>query len=307
MECNDIQEKLSAYIEGIISSEEKLLIDEHLKACQQCNESLADLKKALEYVQKLEEMEPPPWLTQKVMARVRSEAELKRGIFQRLFYPLHIKLPIEAIAAIFIAITTVYIYKTIQPEMKLAKAPLEKIRPRALLEEKERTPPIDKGKPLPGKPAEQLMLAKEKEIPVVEHVEAPKAPAKVAKRDEVVPSAGVVKKGELKREALPYELRARALIEGKREGISLTINVKEIETASREIEKAFVQLGGKIIKKEYFENKNIIAAELDFKKVTELFEKLRPIGEVKDKALAFEAREGNVEIEIEIVKISIHP
>jgi len=302
MECRDIQEKLSAYMEGIISSEEKVLIDEHLKTCQKCNGSLADLKKTLEYVQNLEEMEPPPWLAGKVMARVRSEVAPKRGVFQRLFYPLHIKLPIEALATILVAVVTIYVFKTIQPEVKLAKAPPAEVTPRILLQEKEKTHALDEAKPLPAKPAEQFTLAEEKEIPVGKHVKAPKAPAKVAKRDKVLPSAGVVKKGELKREALPCELRTRALVERKDEAISLTINVKDIETAGKEIEEAFIRSGGKIIKKEYFVQRNIIVAELDSKKVKELLEKLKRVGEVKEKALALEPREGSIEIKIEIVR-----
>ena len=79
MECNDVQEKLSAYVEGIISHDEKMLIDEHLTLCQKCCESLADLKKTVEYINNLEDIEPPAWLTQKIMARVRSEAKPKEG------------------------------------------------------------------------------------------------------------------------------------------------------------------------------------------------------------------------------------
>ena len=300
MECSDIQQRLSAYIEDIISSEEKGLIEEHLKSCQQCNESLGDLKKTLEYVQNLEEIEPPPWLKQKVVARVRSEAEAKRGIFQRLFYPLHIKLPIEALAAILIAITTVYIFKTVQPELELAKAPSEEVRPRILLAEKEKAPAIDEGKPVPAKPTEKFMIAEEQEISVGNYAE-PKAPARVAKREKARPSAGAVAKDEFKRKALSSELQL-ALVERKEEGISLTLNVLEIETASKEIEKALLQLNGKIIKREYFEDRSLIAAELDSKKMKELFEKLELIGQLKDKALDLEAWEGSIELRIEISK-----
>jgi hypothetical protein len=300
MECSDIQEKLSAYVEGIVSSEEEMLIDEHLKACQQCSRSLADLKKTLEYVQGLEEIEPPPWLTQKVMARVRSEAQQKRGIFQRLFYPLHIKLPIEALAAILIAITTVYVFKTVQPEMELAKAPSEEVGPRILLAEKEKTPALDEGKPLPAKPAEKFMIAEEQEISVGKYAE-PKAPATVAKREKARPSAGAVAKDERKRKDSSSELRL-AMVERKGKGISLTLNVNEIETANREIEKAFRQLGGKITEREHVENRSIIAAELDAEKMEELFEKLELIGEIQEEALALEAWEGSIEIRIEISK-----
>ena len=300
MECSDIQEKLSAYLEDIIPSEEKGIIDEHLRACQKCNESLADLKKTLEYVQNLEEIEPPPWLTQKVMASVRLEAEAKRGIFQRLFHPLHIKLPIEALATILIAVATIYVFKTIQPEMKRAKEPPAEVLSRIPL--KEKTSALDEAKPLPAKPAEQFMLAEEQEISAGKSVEAPKAPARVKKRDKVAPSSSVVAKRESKRKTLSPELRM-ALVERKREGVGLTINVKDIEAARKEIEKALMQLGGKIIETKHFEQRNIIAAVLDSQKVKDLFERLKVLGEVKEKALTFEAREGDIEIRIEIAKI----
>ena len=99
MECADIQKKLSAYIDDALSPEERMLIDEHLTSCQECNAFLADMIKTLEYIQKIEDVEPPPWLTQKVMTKVKEEvaatrfrAKPKRGILQKLFYPLHIKL-----------------------------------------------------------------------------------------------------------------------------------------------------------------------------------------------------------------------
>jgi hypothetical protein len=275
MECHDIQEKLSAYIEGLISSEEKLRIDEHLKACQHCSESLADLKKTLEYMRNLEEVEPPPWLSGKVMARVRSEAEQKRGILQRLFYPLHVKLPIEAFAAIFLVITTVYIYKTMQPEMKLAKAPSEALRLRGLSEEGE------------------------KEMPAGKYAEPPKAPARVAKREAAQPSAGAVAKDELKRKAVSPESRI-AMPKRRRESIRLTLEVEDIEPASKRIEKAFAQLGGRISKREYREQRRVIVAELDSEKLKDLFEKLEVIGKIEEKPLIPEAWEGDIEIRIEI-------
>jgi hypothetical protein len=301
MECSDIQEKLSAYLEGIVPSEEKIFINEHLKECQQCNESLADLKKTLEYVQNLEEIEPPPWLTQKVMTSVRLEAEAKRGIFQRLFQPLHIKLPIEALATILVAVTTIYLFKTIQPEMDRAKEPPAETITRMLVQEKEKTSALDEAKPLPAKPAEEFMLAEEREISAGKSVEAPRAPGRVAKRDRVAPSEGVVAKRESKRKALSPELRA-ALVERKREGVGLTINVKDVETARKKIEEALTQLGGKIIETEDFEQRNIVAAELDSKKIKELFEKLMLIGDVRERALPSESRKGTIEVRMQITE-----
>ena len=299
MECSDVQEKLSAYVDGMVSSEEKMFIDGHLKVCQKCNDSLADLKKTLGYVRDLEEIEPPPWLVQKVMARVRGEAEQRRGIVAWLFYPLHIKLPLEALAAIFIAITTVYVFKAVEPEMKLAKAPLEEVRTPTYSEEKEKAPAIDRGKPEPAEPPEQFMAAEEREVPRVTYRQPAKAPSRVAEREKAMPSAGVVAKDESQPRAVSPELTL-ARVEGKKEDIRLALTVEEIEAATKELEKAFMDLEGRIIKREQTARRSLIVAELDSRKMDELLEKLKLVGEIEEKALAGEAREGDVEIRIEI-------
>lgn len=125
MECSDIRERLSAFLEGIASPEEKRLIEQHLPSCQPCSTVLEDLRKTVGLVKELEEVEPPPWLKEKVMSRVRAEEKAKRGIFRRLFYPLHIKVPIEALAAVLIAVMGVYIFQAVKPEMKDLQVPLE--------------------------------------------------------------------------------------------------------------------------------------------------------------------------------------
>jgi len=137
MECGDVRERISAYIEGIISFEEKSVIDEHLKSCRKCSESLADIRKTLEHVKNLEDVEPPQWLTQKIMTEVRAKEKTRKGILERLFYPLHVKLPIEAAATLLIAVTAFYILKSMQPGIdletyKLAKAPSEKTEPQVV-------------------------------------------------------------------------------------------------------------------------------------------------------------------------------
>ena len=93
MECDRIEEQLSAYLDDALSPAEKGLIDDHLKSCAQCRKSLADLEMTVRSLKSLEEIIPPPWLTQKVMTRVKAEAELKKNnLWQKLFYPLHVKL-----------------------------------------------------------------------------------------------------------------------------------------------------------------------------------------------------------------------
>ncbi len=124
MNHNDIRHKLSDYLDGAIPAKEKAEIEEHLKACEKCSDALAELRKTIEQVRQVEEVEPPAWMTQKIMASVRAEAE-KKSIFHRLFYPLAVKLPIQAVAVLFMAVTAFYIYESVHPAMKFAEAPME--------------------------------------------------------------------------------------------------------------------------------------------------------------------------------------
>jgi hypothetical protein len=123
MEHDAIRHKLSEYIDGSVTVEEKTEIEQHLKTCPICSDALRELKKTVEHIRTVEEVEPPAWMTQKTMAKVRAEAEQKRGFYHRLFLPLHFKLPIQAVAILFLAITAFYIYQYIQPTAKFEEMP----------------------------------------------------------------------------------------------------------------------------------------------------------------------------------------
>ena len=121
--CAHCKEQLSAYLDGLMTAEEKKLIEEHLSTCGGCGLALLELKKTQETLRNLEEVEPPPWFTQKIMNRVREEAESKKGLFQRLFYPLHIKIPVEALATCLVVVLALFIYRNTEPEMKVFREP----------------------------------------------------------------------------------------------------------------------------------------------------------------------------------------
>jgi hypothetical protein len=118
MTCNEIEYRLPAYLEDLLSPEERTSITGHLTSCPHCSRALADLKKTEQLVHGLGEVEPPPFFEQRIMSRVIEEAGQKQGILRRLFYPLHIKVPIQALATLLVAVLTVYVYQTGDPEMK---------------------------------------------------------------------------------------------------------------------------------------------------------------------------------------------
>jgi hypothetical protein len=118
MTCNEIEDRLPAYLENLLFPEEKKSIEGHLASCSRCSRASEALKKAEGIVQDLTEVEPPPFFEQRIMSRVREEAAQKQGILRKLFYPLYIKVPIQAFATILVAVIAFSVYRTGEPELK---------------------------------------------------------------------------------------------------------------------------------------------------------------------------------------------
>ncbi len=217
----NIEEKLVAYLEGTLSNEERLLVEEQLKESEEMRETLSDLRKTIQLLQSPDEVEPPNWFTEKTMSRVREEGRQKKAIFERLFFPLHIKLPIQAFAAIFLVLLSIFIYKTYQP-----------------------------------------------------------GPDKIRSTQQGIPTPQT---------------------EEVWGNIRITLNVEDIESANNEVQRAITNLGGVILRKQSFENKNILFVLLDLQKVNELYDRLKPIGKVKEEG-KLSTLKGNVKVKIDIVK-----
>jgi len=304
MKCSEVQKRLSAYIEKVLSPKQKALIDAHLKGCKRCKESFADLKKTIKYVQKLEEVEPPAWLTQKVMARVRSEAEAKKGIFQKIFYPFYIKLPLEAIALVFIAVGTIYIFKAMQPEMRLAQTPIEtkEAAPPALAPGKGEVHDAAEDKRPSAEPEERLRYADKEKAGEQKSMRLAKAPAEAAKREEAAPAAGAVAKDELERKAVSSAVSEKAVAAGEVEAVRFVVNVKAIEPATQDTEETLLKLGGRNVKTQSLRDRTVINADIQSKQVKELFNQLNIIGEVQEQRGPMEGGKEEVGIRIDLEK-----
>ncbi len=121
-----IRQLLSAYLDGRVTSRERREVEAHLASCQRCSAALAELAKTIGHLRNLDRVEPPPWLTGRIMARVREQAAKERvSIIRRLFFPLQIKLPLEAVALVFLTVTSYLLIRTMEPELATVVAPAE--------------------------------------------------------------------------------------------------------------------------------------------------------------------------------------
>ena len=198
MDHNDIRHKLSEYLDGSVTHGVKTAIEEHLKTCIECSDALRELRKTIEHIHAVDEVIPPPWMTQKIMAKVREEADTKKGLFRRLFYPLAVKLPIQAVAMLFLTVTVYYIYSGMHPSEKYTEAPMERLAKQEAPAEfqdaaKRRTPEISaerekKVAQEPGYKSLDMKYEYEKPAPPVPQeqpaVSSP-APAKRAGQDAI--------------------------------------------------------------------------------------------------------------------------
>lgn len=123
MTCGEMESLLAGLLDGALSEEERNRVEAHLRTCETCRKTLAELENADRLVKSMEEVEPPPWLKTRVMARVLEEARGKPGILRMLFYPLHVKVPIQALATVLIAVVAWNVYKTGEPEFRHAAPP----------------------------------------------------------------------------------------------------------------------------------------------------------------------------------------
>ncbi len=154
--CSDIKNLLPLYEDGVLSDAEKRLVEEHLAHCDACCRELADLRKAAAMVRGLPEAALPPWFEEKIMARVRKEAESQA---KNWFWPLRFKIPVSLAATLVIAVLAVFIYRAGEEPVQsvLPGAP-----PPAALETMRQTAP-----PPPPESAKKEAPAPRKKAPVL--------------------------------------------------------------------------------------------------------------------------------------------
>jgi hypothetical protein len=176
-ECEKIQEILPAYLEGLASPTESEMVSSHLASCTECNATVQALMKSQKVITNLEKVEPPPWLKTRIMARLEEgveQEEEKRWGFGRLrdllLYPLKVKIPLQAFAVLVVAVMALYVYRTTQPEVRLAEPPAKEVATAlAPGEGKDATPR-----------AESLQKAEERPTPGGQEPQSPSpAPAKL--------------------------------------------------------------------------------------------------------------------------------
>jgi hypothetical protein len=339
-EHDDIRHRLSEYLDRSVTAEEAAAIEAHLKTCQPCRDALHELQTTMEHIKNIEEIEPPAWMTQKIMTTVRAEAERKKSTFRRLFYPLTIKLPIQAIAVLFLVVAGFYIYQDIQTRERSPEAPVREFaaakqapqadterdtlakadRPAPRSKQAQQTPayksldmkqeyetpspPVPVGKaaePAAARPAGQPLLT-DNEAVSDKHLAAP-----FLSQEQIAPVAKSREQNEGKREFAPAKKNFKSTVaegaagsESTASETTITVSVKDINEAAKNIEAMIKEFDGTIIATQRIYEKRIYIVSLDTSHANDLLDKLKHLGVMKEKNPVSEPRGTHTVFKIEL-------
>jgi hypothetical protein len=313
--CEDIKNSLPLYLDNSLSGGDKKAVEEHLKACPQCTKELTLLSKAQTLVNNLDTVDPPPWFKQKIMARVREEAEKKSPV-QKLFYPLRIKLPVQIFATICIAVLAVYIYRSGEERAKeivpsYAPAPVIETQKSQMPEEKDNTL-ADKAirqedKFMQKKGAEKETVkeasvypAKDTAEQISSEVRGDKFESAPAATSVVLPQAAMEQKNK---SAVSGASLRTANAPQKQDSVmkpNLLLKVSDVDTAAGEVEKLLFKYAAKNLTRQTLQDKIIITAELKNKNINDLITELKTIDLLEQGNISTHHVEGETFIVIEI-------
>jgi anti-sigma factor ChrR (cupin superfamily) len=302
MECGDLREKLSAYLDGDVSVEERAAMDAHLEICQDCRDAFADLEKTVGYLRGMEDVEPPAWLAQKVMTTVRKEAESRQRWRRKLLYPLYLKVPAQAAALVLIVVVGLYVFRATEPEMKVAMAPRENAAP-AVPQKTEGLREEEKAEITAGGARRYVGIQTEKEIPAP--AGTPESSADAAERQKmIVPRRG--HRGDERREKLA-EAQRTAVATNEMEHGTVLLEVRDRAAALDNAVTIIRELGGEVVTAERLDSNPTLTIHFHADSVNELIETLSALGTVTYTPLPTAIAEKRITLLLEIHPVSGNP
>jgi hypothetical protein len=320
-DCKNVENNLPLYLDDLLSGADKKAVEEHLKSCSQCRKTLAQLSKTQALVSNLADVEPPAWFKQKIMARVREEAE-KKSFVQKWFYPLKIKIPAQIFATIFIAVLAVFIYRAGEQQMKevattSVPAPVTEVQKNQLPEQKLKSSvdeATQKGetikeeaiqrKEMPNEVVRERAVyqAKDSDEEIAHDIKIDKYPSAPAAKSFEQSEVKLQKKGETKSSATGAAMKDHNVLEAQITMIKskILLRVADLDNSTQEIQKLLIKYEATKIYSQTAQGKVFLTAEMKNQKMKDFTAKLKTIGRVEEVTLPPDNVDGNISLVIEI-------
>jgi Putative zinc-finger len=110
MNCQEAQTQLSEYLESSLDALRMKSIETHLLGCPVCRAEVEGLAECIQEIARLPIVDPPMGFAQRVMAHARA-IEIKSSPWQKIFAPIRFAVPMQASAAVLIAVFAVLLYQ----------------------------------------------------------------------------------------------------------------------------------------------------------------------------------------------------
>jgi hypothetical protein len=126
MTCRQIENELSAFVDGELTDAVRAEVQAHLAGCERCRRRLAELERLSDGVARLPRLEATPRFVLVLFRRLRAGEEPRRSWADFVFRPLWLKLPVEAIAVLAVAVGVMFLS---QREPKRQACVCEAVKP----------------------------------------------------------------------------------------------------------------------------------------------------------------------------------
>ncbi|UCG51038.1 MAG: zf-HC2 domain-containing protein [Candidatus Latescibacterota bacterium] len=109
MDCRDVKEHLSEYVDEMLPEKEASEIKDHLARCADCLGEYESTLKIIKHMNEMETIDAPAEFLEKVTARLEKRFSFG-GWLRRLFVPLRVKLPLELAGIAAAVALLVYVF-----------------------------------------------------------------------------------------------------------------------------------------------------------------------------------------------------
>jgi hypothetical protein len=311
MDCGEIKERLSAYVDDVLDAESRAVVEEHLSTCKDCQQELVSLKALVRELGSLESVEPPKDFLDQLHERIEARSWFPK-VLRTLFVPMRVKIPLEFAGAVAVAILVFSVLHTQKDQLKLLQAPeglkQERIAERIAKEDSLEEVPVR----LRQEKAREKRAANTFGRVAKDEAQKPQLAYKAATAEqppaekETIELALVMKK-EIRPEPLapgaameaapaPKKKMSRSLARQQAAPPAKPERDEEVEESLPRLERLIELVGGEVVSVEYNEETNTlesIRAEIPARQIHTFYNKLKELGDLQapPEAVSGEAHE----------------
>jgi hypothetical protein len=294
MDCEEIREHLSAYVDDLLDAGGKARVEEHLLSCKACQQELASLKALVSELGSLESVEPPKDFLDQLNERIEARSWVPK-ILRTLFKPMRVKIPLEFAGAVAVAILVLVFLHTQKEELGLKQAPVGLVKQegpseQVAMEKQQAKAPWS----LEGKASKGRVVDSSRELAKDEAYERQLARKGGEERRKVIELTLVMNK-----EIPPESLEPGAAMEAaptppKKMRRSLALQEtapparpktdEELDDSLSRLKKLIELLGGEVVSVEYDEQTKRLAsigAQIPAHQIHTFYNKLKELGDLR--------------------------